>query len=181
MTELEQSIKYCEQNNLHYNKKRTNAVKEYLKQLDKISKEWEEIKKQLKDDLHSFHDFEEEAFLKNKKFEKANIELRDIHPDMERYLKEDCYCPGEIYYPDGFSYRVYGVDENVSLIGRWRNFIYVLCTKKNVSGQIFVFEENEGKITDAYRIDATFNNFNYIKELIEHDGQTNRKVDWFIH
>lgn len=180
MNDLEQSIKYCEQNNLHYNKRRTNAVKEYLKQLDKISKEWKEIKKQLEDDLYSFHDFEEEAFLKNEKFERANIKLCDIHPDMERYLKEDCYCPGEIYNPNGFYYRIYKIDDKISLIGSNNGNIYVVCSRKDKSAQILVFETNKEKISDAYRIDATENNFQYVREMIE-SGHSERKINWFIH
>ncbi len=37
--------------------------------------------------------------------------LKDIK-DMERYLKEDCYCPGEIYGPDGFFFQIFTIDHD---------------------------------------------------------------------
>ena len=28
--------------------------------------------------------------------------LKEVHKDISRYLEEDCYCPNEVYSPDGF-------------------------------------------------------------------------------
>lgn len=43
------------------------------------------------------------------------MKLKDI-ANMEEYLENDCYCPGEIYDMSGFFFRVYHAEDECVLI-----------------------------------------------------------------
>lgn len=118
-----------------------------------------------------------------------NMKLGDIK-DMKRYLEEDCYCPGEIYSPDGFFFRIYDIKDKCKLIGSANTCYYnqngytefLIENKDKKSPQIlFVFFEgpnNKSKIYNIERIDATKNNIKFIKDIID-TGKGQRKIDEF--
>lgn len=99
--------------------------------------------------------------------------LGDI-PDMERYLANDCYCPGEIYDQTGFFYKVYSTQDECSVIENGEDSIAV------VSGDqaIFFFREN-GKIINATRVDATRNNVGILASIVRGEKPDGRKLDEF--
>ena len=84
------------------------------------------------------------------------MQLKDI-ANMEEYLENDCYCPGEIYDSTGFFFQVFDVEDscNILIKGSFKNedVTAVLC--KN---QIILFWIDNQKIFDAMRYDATEHN-----------------------
>lgn len=87
------------------------------------------------------------------------MKLKDIK-DMERYLAEDCYCPGEIYGPDGFFFQVYAPDDKCSVIVENDEHVLLVANLDSDSPQaIFVWRDgDDGHIIDTERVDATENN-----------------------
>lgn len=110
----------------------------------------------------------------------------EVHKDMERYLREDCYCPGEIYGVDGFFFQVFTVEDKCRLIERSEDMTAVIATT-NRGGQelpkpqaiIFWHDEGNGKIIDAQRVDATENNVGILRTIIQGGKPDGRKLDEF--
>lgn len=96
--------------------------------------------------------------------------LKEIHKDMSRYLKEDCYCPNEIYSPDGFFFQYFYEDEECELLGdvKESNLIYCIVEKtKNHGHAILEIKLDGDKILDVVRYDATENNIEIVAYLIK--------------
>lgn len=95
--------------------------------------------------------------------------LKDIL-DMETYLDKRCYCPGEIYSPDGFFYQIFSAESECEIIGENENHIIVIATSvfENSKPQIIDIYKSEDKTTilDAFRCDATENNIAIFKKLM---------------
>lgn len=118
-------------------------------------------------------------------------QLKDI-PDMERYLKEDCYCPGEIYSSDRFFFRIFHAEDECELIGQaskdnnltngnyYINAVISSGSNETDSAQLLLImvEDLTDKIGDIIRFDATENNIELIKEVIK-NNKTERKFDEF--
>ena len=112
------------------------------------------------------------------------MKLKDIL-NMSKYLKEDCYCPGEIYSTDGFFFQVFKENAKCYEIGRCNNynnglskipFIAVIANSTdNISQLLIIFYDKE-KIKDIIRFDATENNIKLIKEIIE-NGKSDLKFN----
>lgn len=114
------------------------------------------------------------------------MQLKNI-ANMEEYLQNDCYCPGEIYDSSGFFFQIFNADDNCKLLidGSYKDerVIAVLCKT-----QILCFWIDGKKITNAVRYDATENNVSEIimvlsgkKTKIEIDefdqGATKKSID----
>ena len=98
------------------------------------------------------------------------MKIKDLHPDIDRYLKNDCYCPNEVYSFDGFCVMNVYQDDECELIGKidssddhsgekiiickWQS---ASCTDKNYFLYVMFFVDGE-KVIDAIRFDATPNN-----------------------
>lgn len=95
--------------------------------------------------------------------------VRAVHPDMVRYLAEDCYTPGEIYERNGFSFLVFDPDLPCELVcdnadtGR----LVFVATPRNGGGRpravIAWYDDRDGdnpehRIVQATMYDATPNN-----------------------
>lgn len=110
--------------------------------------------------------------------------LGDI-PDMERYLRDDCYCPGEIYGPDGFFYQVFGTESQCSVIAESGDKIAVVAKADGESAmpQAILFwrddADNPGRIISAQRVDATENNIGILRTIVEGGKPDGRKIDEF--
>lgn len=109
--------------------------------------------------------------------------LGDIE-DMERFLAEDCYCPGEIYDVTGFFYQVFSVDDECILIERNSGMTAVVATSKYATKpQAIIFwhddEDAPGRIIDAQRIDATDNNISILRSIVNGEKPDGRKFDEF--
>ena len=102
--------------------------------------------------------------------------LGDIK-DMKRYLQEDCYCPGEIYSPDGFFFKIFNVDDDCKVIEENEEKIAVI-----VRDQAIIFWRDgdvPGRIIAAQRIDATENNIGILKSVVRGEKPDERKIDEF--
>ena len=111
------------------------------------------------------------------------MKLGDI-PDMERYLAEDCYCPGEIYDITGFFYQVFSVDDECVPIEQSDGMTAVVVTSKHTSSpQAIMFwhddDEMPGRIVDAQRVDATENNIGILRSIVNGGRPDGRKLDEF--
>lgn len=110
------------------------------------------------------------------------MKLRDVHSDAERYLAEDCYCPGEIYDVSGFFYQVFKADEECKFVaeGESRNselfIICVICRNQLLN---FWINQDEDKVVSAERYDATENNINVMKKFISGQDTEGLKLDEF--
>lgn len=104
------------------------------------------------------------------------MELKDIL-DMEEYLKNRCYCPGEIYSADGFFYQIFEATSECKVVGErndnTHNFIAVISTPKSFNDKetkaqiIVIFRSKDlTMVEDCVRYDATNNNIKLVKEII---------------
>ena len=107
--------------------------------------------------------------------------LKDIHDDVERYLENDCYCPGEIYDASGFFFQVFKADEECKELYRGVDFRYpdetiitVICRD-----QLINFWVKEDKIVEAERYDATKNNIRIMPFAIAGALSPEEKLDEF--
>lgn len=94
--------------------------------------------------------------------------LKKLHEDLERYLAEDCYCPGEIYDISGFFFKVYNGDEECIEINRgvdYRDPNKMVLTVE-CGDQIINFWVKDNRIIDAERYDATENNIRIMPLII---------------
>lgn len=93
---------------------------------------------------------------------------------MERYLQEDCYCPGEIYSVDGFFFQVFTVDDECRLIERSEDMTAVVATTQRGGEELskpqaimFWHDEGDGRIINAQRVDATENNVDIMRTIVQ--------------
>lgn len=99
------------------------------------------------------------------------MKLKDIK-DVERYLKEDCYCPGEIYSFDGFFYQLFDAEDSCKLIAESDDKVVVVSPvevpseEKSYTVQIVVFYREGDKVVDALRMDATRNNLDLVVKYV---------------
>ena len=112
------------------------------------------------------------------------MKLKDIF-NMEEYLKNECYCPGEIYSIDGFFYQIFRSEaecETITESKEYDNFLSKIPCKvvlaKNTEEilQILIIMYEEEKIKDIIRFDATENNIKLVKEGIT-KGKTDLKFN----
>ena len=92
------------------------------------------------------------------------MKLKDI-ANMEHYLENDCYCPGEIYDVSGFFYQVFKAEEDCKLLikGKSKKDEYdVVCVV--CRDQVINFWIKNEKIVSAERYDATENN---MKQMVD--------------
>lgn len=110
--------------------------------------------------------------------------LGDIE-DMDRFLEEDCYCPGEIYDATGFFYLVFSADDECVLIERSEGMTAVVATsKQSTRPQAIIFWHDDkdapGRIIDAQRMDATENNIGILRDIVNGKKPDGRKLDEFV-
>lgn len=117
------------------------------------------------------------------------MKIKELHPDIERYLQHGCYCPHEVYSADGFFYQLFYEDQECEKIGEVhikdvRDAVACLAYPFNEDdkpAQIVVFFLDEDKCYDACRYDATENNIDivkiFLKKGIDELKETGRKFD----
>ena len=109
------------------------------------------------------------------------MKLGDVHPDMERFLQEDCYCPGEIYDVTGFFYEIFKADDECKVIEGNDKMTAVVATSswENSLPQAILFwhDDGNGKIIDAQRVDATENNIGILRTIVQGGKSDGRKLD----
>jgi hypothetical protein len=107
------------------------------------------------------------------------MKIQDLHPDIKRYLEEDCYCQHEVYSFDGFSYMlVYPEEECISLgsLSYYTDENILFCIRKEIDNHIesrivvcFFINLTDNKCKDALRFDATENNLNIVNTWIKNN------------
>lgn len=114
------------------------------------------------------------------------MKFGEVHEDMERYLREDCYCPGEIYGVDGFFFLVFTVEDECRLIERSEDMTAVIATTqrggedlKKPQAIMFWHDEGDGRIIDAQRVDATENNVEILRTIVHGGKPDGREIDEF--
>ena len=102
------------------------------------------------------------------------MKIKDLHKDIERYLLHDCYCPHEVYSFDGFGYQLFYEDQECEKIGERYEGSYgaVACiahpyNDESNKPQVVLFTIEDDKVIDALRYDATDNNIEITKIIIE--------------
>lgn len=112
------------------------------------------------------------------------MKLKEIL-NMEDYLKNECYCPGEIYSTDGFFFQIFKGDfecKKIGEINKYDNFfskipcIIVVSQSLSKSNQILFIMYEKDKIIDIVRFDATDNNLLLVKDVLE-NNKTDKKYD----
>ena len=117
------------------------------------------------------------------------MKLKDVHPDMERYLYHDCYCPYEVYSFDGMFYELFEPgyeckhvaesDSKVAVVSACKSFD--TQSQKNVDDkpEILLFWKGEDKVTDSLRMDATDNNLELVKLYVHDKDMQGRKFNFY--
>lgn len=113
--------------------------------------------------------------------------IADIHPDIARYLEYDCYCPDEIYDMTGFSYMLFGIDDECAVIeaNEERTAIIAFTShgRELDNPQAIMFwhdDENEpGHVIAAQRVDATENNIGILRSIVLGEEPDGRQIDEF--
>lgn len=104
------------------------------------------------------------------------MKIKELHPDIERYLLHDCYCPHEVYSRDGFFCTLFYEDQECEKIGdRYEEDYGVVACIAHPEGDkkyrpevvLFNIDVENNKVIDALRFDATDNNIEVTKILIE--------------
>lgn len=108
--------------------------------------------------------------------------IKELHPDIERYLKDDFCNPGEICSPDGLTSQIIDAEDRCELIVNCESFV---VGKRN--SHLFIFRKSEEKSTtgikemiyDAIVIDATENNVQLIKYVAAGATESKQHFDAF--
>lgn len=113
------------------------------------------------------------------------MKLGDIH-DMERYLSEDCYCPGEIYDISGFFFEIFKADDECMLIAESEGMTAVVAKSSmsdDLKPQAIMFwhddDDSPGRIIAAKRVDATENNIGILRSIVNCESPDGMKFDEF--
>ena len=110
--------------------------------------------------------------------------LRELHPDMERYLEDDCYCPGEIYDVSGFFFQIFKGEEECKYVGEGPSkneerpsiIKCVICRNQLLN---FWIDTAQQKVYNAERYDATENNIQFSKDWFSGQDMEGRGIDEF--
>ena len=98
--------------------------------------------------------------------------LKDYLPDIERYFKEDCYCPNEVYSVDGFGYMLVYADTPAKLLdeGEYNGKVLLFETLAERKDPILLnvwVEDN--KVVETERYELSQENIDNIKKFL-HDN-----------
>ena len=109
------------------------------------------------------------------------MKIKELHKDVERYLRYDCYCPHEIYSFDGFGYQLFYEDQECEKLGEKQtdNDLIIGCVAhpyndEKIRPQVVLFFIKDDKCFDAIRYDATENNIQITKDILT-NGINGRK------
>lgn len=112
------------------------------------------------------------------------MKIRDVHPDMERYLHEDCYCPYEVYDPTGFFFDLFYPDYDCLPVKQANDVSIVIAhgfhDKDKKRPQCLYVQYEDGKVLDVTRVDATDNNIDLLKHFADGEPCEGRMLDEFV-
>ena len=106
------------------------------------------------------------------------MKLKDIHADIERYLKEDCYCPNEVYSVDCFFYQIVYADAECELLGKYISKeiddayliddVYLVASENSEKEPILLnIWCNDKRVVSMERYELTENNIKGMKNFWE--------------
>ena len=107
------------------------------------------------------------------------MKLKDI-ANMESYLQNDCYCPGEIYDVTGFCFQIFDKEDECKKIGEKKSTkkgIIIICVA--CKNQLINFWLDNNKIVNAERYDATENNIKLLKLFLAGKNTDGMHIDEF--
>ena len=98
--------------------------------------------------------------------------LKEYLPDIERYFKEDCYCPNEVYSVDGFGYMLVYANAQAKLLdeGNCNGKVFLFETFANKDNPILLnvwVEDN--KVVETERYEVSKENIENMKKFL-HDN-----------
>lgn len=94
------------------------------------------------------------------------MKFKDVHPDVERYLAHDCYCPNEIYDVSGFFYLLFPADSECTVIAQNAKKTALLMESEKNPYIVMLWHEGD-TIENAQHLDGTENNLSFAKKYIE--------------
>ena len=104
--------------------------------------------------------------------EKEEIKtLKDYLPDIERYFKEDCYCPNEVYSVDGFGYMLVYANAPAKLIdeGEYNGKVLFFETMAGDTPILLNVWVEDNKVVECERYEVSQENIDNIKKFL-HDN-----------
>lgn len=115
------------------------------------------------------------------------MRVSDVHPDMARYLHEDCYCPGEIYDVSGFGFYVFDDDLPCRLIARndGTGMLAFVATPRSTPMAVIAWYDDpdgdnpEHRVVAAQMVDATENNIGILRDIVDGAAPDGRRIDAF--
>ena len=109
--------------------------------------------------------------------------LKDVHPDMERYLANDCYCCNEIYDTSGFFFDLFFADTECEIVTQTDDAsVVIACGSHNPNSPQCIYfwhDDDTNHIVAAQRVDATPNNIGILKDIAHGVKPDGRKLDEF--
>lgn len=96
-------------------------------------------------------------------------------PGVEHYLENDCYCRHEIYSSDGFFYQLFKPEEECKYLGKNETHHMVICKDQLIL--FYIHKDDDNKIVDSTRYDATENNIELAVLLLEKGFDEVKKQD----
>ena len=101
------------------------------------------------------------------------MKLKELVSDIERYFKEDCYCPNEVYSVDGFFFQLVFADAECEKLGEYDYENSHVILVSTFSGSEYdnpilmtIWVDGE-KVTTCERYELTENNISEIKGVLE--------------
>ena len=98
--------------------------------------------------------------------------LKDYLPDIERYFKEDCYCPNEVYSVDGFGYMLVYADAPAKLLDEGEVNKEKVMLFETMAGKTPILLNvwvEENKVLNCERYEVSKDNIDNIKKCL-HDN-----------
>lgn len=101
--------------------------------------------------------------------------LKDYVPDIERYFKEDCYCPNEVYSIDGFGFQLVYANNKAKLIAKGKQGIedvWLFETTANTGKErcpilLNVWIGDNNKVTGCERYEVSKENIKNLKKWLK--------------
>lgn len=94
------------------------------------------------------------------------MKFKDVHPDVERYLAHDCYCPNEIYDVSGFFYLLFPADSECTIIAQNDEKTALLMESEKNPYIVMLWHDKED-ILNAQHLDGTENNLDFAKKYVD--------------
>lgn len=98
------------------------------------------------------------------------MKLKELHKDISRYLKHDCYCPNEVYDVTGFFYNLVYEDAECKLLGDYSDRkdsgrVFLVATYNSNSKPILInVWYNDERIEGMERYDLSEQNIDQMKK-----------------